>query len=231
MAPAEDVLGPMRLSLEREEHHFRMARKSTYDNQEYAAQVIKYYEDRVQKIKTLIASLESVASLRESLALPITEDAHEVVEDSIYDQLGMMEHTYLLAPRAAQGESLNRRAVRLLIIMLCLVCWAVLLTFSFTPLFAFLEKGQASSYVNSFAEGLSGGAFLATISSTMIPRIQQDAYRSHWSRFQFRTVGMVSFIIGLVFAVMLESIGLVNDVPPVVNGTHSLMRQFMGVPQ
>jgi hypothetical protein len=104
--------------------------------------------------------------------------------------------------------------------MLALVCWAVLLTFSFTPLFIYLDQGTFSSYVNSFAEGLSGGAFLATISSTMIPRIQQDAYRSHWSRLAFRSVGMLAFISGLVFAVLLETIALQAPVPcPCLNGT------------
>lgn len=224
VAPAaEDVLGPMRLSLEREEMHLKVARMSEYDSAEYAAKVVEYYADRVAKIRALIASLESASSLRDSLALPITQDAQEVVEDSIYDELGRLEHTYLLAPRAAQGESLNRRAIRLLSIMLCLVAWAVLLTFSFTPLFSYLERGTASSYVNSFAEGLSGGAFLSTISSTMIPRIQQDAYRSHWSRFAFRTVGMISFVSGLIFAVLLESLGMSPEIAgnsTLVNVTH-----------
>jgi hypothetical protein len=209
---AEDVLAPMRLSLEREEHHLQTARMSEYESEDYRKKVVEYYEDRVAKIKALIASLESVNSLRDSLALPITQDAREVVEDSIYDQLGKMEHTYLLAQRAPQGESLNRRALRLLAIMVVLVLWAVLLTFSFTPLFAYLDQGAFSSYVNSFAEGLSGGAFLATISSTMIPRIQQDAYRSHWSRFAFRSIGMISFISGVVFAVLLESAAVVPHV-------------------
>lgn len=62
-----------------------------------------------QKFQELIASLESVQSLRDSLQLPITQDAKEVVEDSLYDQLGVMEHTYLLAPRnAVLGESLHK---------------------------------------------------------------------------------------------------------------------------
>ncbi len=209
---AEDVLAPMRLSLEREEHHLQTARMSEYESEEYRQKVVAYYEDRVAKIKALIASLESVNSLRDALALPITQDAREVVEDSIYDQLGKMEHTYLLAQRAPQGESLNRRALRLLAIMIVLVMWAVLLTFSFTPLFAYLDQGAFSSYVNSFAEGLSGGAFLATISSTMIPRIQQDAYRSHWSRFAFRSIGMIAFIAGVVFAVLLESAAVVPKI-------------------
>merc|ERR1712093_346591 len=122
-----------------------MALQAEYDSTEYAEQVKQYYEERVAKIRALIGSLESASSLRDSLALPITEDARDVVEDSIYDQLGMLEHTYLLAPRASKSESLNRRAVRLLMIMLVLVMFSVLLTFSFTPLFAYLEKGTASS--------------------------------------------------------------------------------------
>lgn len=95
----EDVLGPMRLSLEREENHLELARQAYYESDEYKEKVIAYYVDRVARIKQLIASLESVNSLRESLHLPITQDAREVVEDSIYDQLGHMEEKYLLAPQ------------------------------------------------------------------------------------------------------------------------------------
>ena len=85
----EDVLGPLRRTLEREEvifsflkkhiyfnisqHHLRSARESQYDSEEYRASVVAYYENRVSKVRALIASMESVASLRESLALPITQ--------------------------------------------------------------------------------------------------------------------------------------------------------------
>jgi hypothetical protein len=80
----EDVLGPMRMSLEREEYHLNIAQSSQHENEEYHAQVVDYYIDRVVKIKALIASLESVQSLRESLALPITEDAREVKDYYYY---------------------------------------------------------------------------------------------------------------------------------------------------
>lgn len=110
-SPSSSFSGPMRLSLEREEHHLDSARHSTHEQQEYKDKVVAYYEERVKRIRELISSLESAQSLRESLQLPITQDAKDVVEDSLYDQLGMMEHTYLLAPRggnAANAQSLNK---------------------------------------------------------------------------------------------------------------------------
>lgn len=90
----EDVLGPMRLSLEREEQHLEAARNSMHDEvrrrrrrrravfpvwrsakfvkKTYHDQVVKHYEDRVQKIRELISSLESVQSLRQSLQVRLS---------------------------------------------------------------------------------------------------------------------------------------------------------------
>lgn len=206
----EDVLEPIRLSLEREKLHLEAAMDADYDNQEYRETVIKHYSERVTKIKDLIASFESAHTLQGALKLPITQDAADVVEDSLRGELGAMEHTYLLQPKRGRnnsGESLNRRALNLLIIMTLLLALSVALTFAFTPLFLFLDEadGSYSSYLNAFAEGLSGGSFLATISSTMIPRIQQDAYRSHWDVFTIRVAGMLSFCFGMVFSVHNDS--------------------------
>lgn len=51
VAGVEDVLGPMRLSLEREEHHLASARDSVHEVPEYREKVVAYYEDRVKKIR------------------------------------------------------------------------------------------------------------------------------------------------------------------------------------
>ncbi len=130
-----------------------------------------------------------------------------MVQDSFYTEMGDMEHTYLLQSRDRRPpESLHRRAAKLLLIMSGLLLLSVLMTFAFTPLFVFLDEDDsgAASYLNAFAEGLLGGAFLATISSTMIPRIQQDSYRSHWSKFTFHSIGMFAFVGGLLFSVLLD---------------------------
>ena len=47
---------------------------------------------------------------------------------------------------------------------------------------------------------------MATIAGTMMPRLMQDAYRSNMSRFVYRSVGMIMFLMGLGLAVLLESL-------------------------
>jgi hypothetical protein len=64
--------------------------------------------------------------------------------------------------------------------------------------------GHVGLLVDSFAEGLSGGSFLATIAGTMLPRLQQDAYRSRMARIRSRILGLFVFQAGLLFAVALD---------------------------
>lgn len=93
---------------------------------------------------------------------------------------------------------LGNRGIKLLIIMLGIFTWTVGLTFAFTPLFALLDSRSTSQYLETFADGMSGGAFLALIGSTMIPRMQQDAYRTMWTAMTTKSVGMFGFVGGVV---------------------------------
>ena len=93
---------------------------------------------------------------------------------------------------------LTKRGTKLLVIMTGIFVWTVLLTFAFTPLFALLDSHAASQYLETFADGFSGGAFLALIGSTMIPRMQQDAYRTLWTAHTTKSVGMFGFVVGVV---------------------------------
>jgi hypothetical protein len=176
-----------------------------YAPMDHALQTVAYYKERVEKLETLVDHVETIGRLSDSMQLPITDDARDVIEDALIDQLSGMHRSL---DRQHAAGSLNKRTSRLLCIMLLLCGWTMLLTFALTPLFMLLDArlSVAAGYLNAFADGLSGGAFLSIISSTMIPRIQQDAYRSHWSSLTFRSVGMVSFIVGISAAFLLEFI-------------------------
>ena len=179
-----------------------------YAPADHRQQTIAYYKERVEKLEKLVDHVETVGRLSDSMQLPITDDARDVIEDALLDQLSGMHHSTRSLDIQNAAGSLNKRTLRLLGIMTILCVWTMLLTFGLTPLFMLLDTRaySAAGYLNAFADGLSGGAFLSIISSTMIPRIQQDAYRSHWSSLTFRSVGMVAFIAGISAAFLLEFI-------------------------
>jgi len=162
-----------------------------------AAHTIDFYRGRLDAMQQLVESSQQAKKLSETLDLPITDDARDIIEDALQDRAGMLHGEGLVMTETPGTESLRRRAMKLLLIMLALSAWTVLLTFALTPLFTYLDSRFQSSYISGFADGLSGGAFLSLISSTMIPRIQQDAYRSHWSKIVFKSVGMFAFVAGV----------------------------------
>jgi hypothetical protein len=171
---------------------------------DHKQQTIAYYKDRVSKLENLIVNLQNIGRISDAMRLPVTDDARDVIEEALLDQLAEMHYqTRSLDVTNAHTESFHRRTGRLLLVMLLLAVWTMVLTFALTPLFIKLDS---AGHLNAFADGLSGGAFLAVISSTMIPRIQQDAYRSHWSSLTFRSIGMVAFIGGVSVAFLLEFI-------------------------
>lgn len=169
----------------------------------------EHYESQVRNLEVLLEALTKMDDVSTSMDLSATDDARDVVAESIMDEVTRMHavNGHLLGESvvAAEdgepvGETLNRRAVRLGMIYLLIGVWTVGLTFVLTPLFAYLATG----YADAFADGFSAGAFFSVISSTMIPRIQQDAYRSHWSSLTFRVVGMVAFVCGICTTFFLE---------------------------
>ena len=211
-----------------------MQARGSYASEEYASQVQKHYRERADKLTTVVTALESAALLARTLRSQIATDASEVVNDMMGDHVEEMEAQYLLEstptkryngdssselevsePPPAAPPSLNRRGITLTILMVFIAAWTIALTFGLVFLFSWFESlgGHIGLLVDSFAEGLSGGSFLATIAGTMMPRLQQDAYRSRMNRMSGRILGLFVFQAGLLFAVALELFTSINETP------------------
>jgi hypothetical protein len=174
-------------------------------NAEYAALVRRELESRVQKLSEIQALLTGAGRLSEGVSSPITDDAHRLVSEQLTDELADSALAPLLSQRGGGSvESLGRRVLKLLLIMLAISTWSVLLTFALSFLFYFLAGNEAASYADLVCEGLSGGAFLATVAGTSLPRLQQDAYRANLSTLAYRTVGILAFELGLLMALFLD---------------------------
>lgn len=130
------------------------------------------------------------------------DDGHEERSDSMAS-LVAREKQKRCCPR---WGPLATRGTKLLLIMVAIFAWTVALTFAFTPLFALLDSHSSSQYLETFADGMSGGAFLALIGSTMIPRMQQDAYRTMWTAVTTKSVGMFGFVTGVVATFSIDLI-------------------------
>lgn len=170
-------------------------------NVEQRQQVIGLHQkrlDRLRKLERLQEALEVMNEVSVSSKLPITDDTQSVMDDAIVNEISTMNSNgrHLLSAESIVtpgGESLTKRALRLLLVYCFISAWTIFLVFVLTPLFAYMH----TTYMDAFADGFSAGAFFSIISSTMIPRIQQDAYRSHWSSLMFKSVGMFAFVAGI----------------------------------
>ena len=69
----------------------------------------------------------------------------------------------------------------------------------------FVEHDQ-EAYIESALEGLSGGAFLATVAGTMIPRITEDAFRLKWSDVKKKLVGVIFLELGIISGVVIDTV-------------------------
>jgi len=127
----------------------------------------------------------------------IVGDTSKIVQDIMLDEA---------LPVSQQGQNIHKRAAKLFLTMLLIGFWAAVLTWGLS--LCFFQLSQAShmvvGWMDSFAEGLSGGAFLATIAGTMLPRIQQDAYRTGWSKDKSKILGLILFEFGLLTVVVLD---------------------------
>eukprot|EP01102_Stenamoeba_stenopodia_P009714 TRINITY_DN2875_c0_g1_i2.p1 TRINITY_DN2875_c0_g1~~TRINITY_DN2875_c0_g1_i2.p1 ORF type:complete len:589 (+),score=155.59 TRINITY_DN2875_c0_g1_i2:347-2113(+) len=111
-----------------------------------------------------------------------------------------------LVPRS----SIYGRAVKFIGFMIIVFVWSVGLTTVMALFLMWLERRTEAlaEYMEAFCEGLSGGAFLSTVSGTMIFRIQQDFYGSEWEINRSKTIGMSCFVFGIIFSnfiAMLET--------------------------
>lgn len=201
------VMVKQSIGREQESIYLLQGSATTSANQQ---QVLEYHQGRLEKLaklEKLKDALQTMNDVSVSAELPITDDTRAIIDDAIIDEISLMHSSgrHLLLENAASvevEETLNKRAIRLLLVYLFVGTWTVLLVFLLTPLFAYLHTG----YADAFADGFSAGSFFSVISSTMIPRIQQDAYRSHWSSLTFRVVGMLAFVSGICATFLLELI-------------------------
>jgi len=111
-----------------------------------------------------------------------------------------------LVPRS----SIYGRAAKFIGFMIVVFVWSVGLTMLMALFLMWLEERTEAlaEYMEAFCEGLSGGAFLCTVSGTMIFRIQQDFYGSEWEINRSKTIGMSCFVFGIIFSnfiAMLET--------------------------
>ncbi len=191
------------------EHRAILAEFKKHDaphaNVEYSSAVRRELEERVRKLTEIQTLLTGAGRLSEGVSSPITDDAQRLVAEQLTDELADSALAPLLSQRGAgRVESLNRRVLKLLGIMLAIATWSVLLTFALSFLFHWLAGNAAATYADLICEGLSGGAFLATVAGTSLPRLQQDAYRANLSTLAYRTVGILAFEAGLLTALFLD---------------------------
>jgi len=176
-------------------------------NLEYTMAVRTTVRNRLDTLEKITNTLTGAAQLTKDFDSPITNDARRVVAELLTDELAASPAMPLLG-YTPKTHSVGGRLIRLLAMMVGIGIWCVLLTFLFGLLFAKLgsdnAEGAVGSYVDTISEGLSGGAFLATVAGTMMPRLQSDAYRSQWSSLTYRIAGLTAFEFGISFAVGLD---------------------------
>jgi len=88
-----------------------------------------------------------------------------------------------------------------LVIAIVLPLWTILLTTSFAFIFGSIDNKD--HYLASFLEGLSGGAFLATMAGTIIPKAAEEAEYIESEQWR-RILGLAPFITGLLVSCMID---------------------------
>lgn len=218
LPPSADAIQLLQSALQEEERLFTRTTTPTMgisDNDErehnLREEIRNYHAERILQLETRLSALVNARHLSETLPeLDVADEARQVVEETLVDQIDDMNPTLDVHFDIDDGEQhstrrcapLHARALKLIVIMFLIIVWTILLTLAFVPVFFYLE----SPYMDALVNGLSGGAFLSIISSAMIPRIQQDAYRAHWSTLTTRMAGTVAFIAGILTAFALELI-------------------------
>jgi len=103
------------------------------------------------------------------------------------------------------NASLEMRAAKLFGYMFGISSFAAGLSVLFSLMCVRLESNPSVlAYVDSFFEGFSGGAFLATIAGTMMFRLHNDANAAALNTFRLKVWGLIVFNCGLLFATVLD---------------------------
>lgn len=164
-------------------------------------EIVAVYDKRIADLARSIETVENARRLSNDTNLSVADENCQVIEEAalISDDNNNNIQYLNISP-------LHRRALILTGMMLLIVGWTIVLSTIFTPVFMILDQADVSDHVNAFVDGMSGGTFLSIISSTLIPRLQQDAYRTHWTAMTCRVAGMISFAVGISTAFLLELI-------------------------
>eukprot|EP01101_Sappina_pedata_P012291 TRINITY_DN8416_c0_g1_i1.p1 TRINITY_DN8416_c0_g1~~TRINITY_DN8416_c0_g1_i1.p1 ORF type:complete len:710 (-),score=339.00 TRINITY_DN8416_c0_g1_i1:25-2154(-) len=115
---------------------------------------------------------------------------------------------YILTPGERFQDCMRKvrpmmhRSLKFMGLMIVVFTWSILLTTVFAYFLVWIDNKtvEGAEFIEAFCEGLSGGAFLSTVSGTMIFRIQQDFYGSEWQVDWSKMIGMSCFVFGIVFS-------------------------------
>jgi len=170
------------------------------DWSEYQTKRNKKIQENVENLEKVLETIKLLKKLEKTMGRQgraIVGDTTDIVHEIILEEA---------LPILQQSQSLHLRAFKMLLTMLTIAFWSAIMTSSLAIGFYYLSEANhtAVSIMDSYAEGLSGGAFLATIAGTMIPRIQQDAYRASWSKEKSKIIGLICYEMGLMAVVFLD---------------------------
>jgi len=168
--------------------------------EDYEAQREKKFKDNAEKLEKVLEIIGSLENLEHTLGTQgemIVGDTSAIVQEIMLDEA---------IPVLSPSQKLSVRAIKLFLTMFIISFWAGVLTFVLSLGFYWLNENNHTVVVwmDCFAEGLSGGAFLATIAGTMLPRVQQDAYRTSWTKEVSKILGLIAFEVGLSAVVILD---------------------------
>jgi len=91
--------------------------------------------------------------------LEIMDNASDIVDEMMFDEKEKLDEISSLLPTRKQ-QSLTKRGLTMLLIMIGVCIWACSLSFIFSISFYFMFQSESAiKFLGSFAEGLSAGSF------------------------------------------------------------------------
>ena len=199
------LVGQLCDDLGRQQQLLERAHRASDAPQAAREQAERIYLTNIAALQQAIAVLDAAGSLAHSTDLEVASEAEAVVHDEREaTHLALLDTRRPAGPPGRAGRAVLRKAGMLLGAMALIVLWTLGLTLACVPLFA--STALRGPYAQGFADGLSGGAFLSIISSTLVPRIQHDAFRARLTSLQTRVVGTLAFMTGIACTVWLEAV-------------------------
>jgi hypothetical protein len=115
-----------------------------------------------------------------------------------------LHHKSDAAGEVGPKPTFNRRVWQCTLIFFAIAMWTCFLSYGLSAIFWLFVEHSSSAYIEAALEGLSGGAFLATVAGTMIPRMQQDAMSIRWTEVRKKLVGVLLFEMGIMSGVAID---------------------------